>query len=469
MNVAKNGKSIFYNLIELTASLSEEEKHTFSTLAKKKRENPKYMQLFNKINALIGIGETTETIDEKEFKKVEHDLTSNFNKLSGNLYNNVLSFITEQYKIVEWKSWQIAAEQNLLEIESLVARKLYSQAAAQILKLEDKIKTHDDLEQIRIYNDRYIYSRLADLKIRIAVFNEALYSIDEMDNIMHNLLQMGDFFYSNFYVNSNDWSLSRHKSISYELLAKYLLDKQEYNAALNWIQRNIQNLRVSSDINADKTMLLNYYNLFEAFLKARNGDNNEDFYYNLRDSYKTHYLPQVILLEQQINEIQLALSLKNNETDKIAALDIFGLVQYSEKKIAVIATRREINNSIIHYLSKNFDKSLEIILSLKPQNKDKKSSLYLNILFLELLVRLQLGEFDVQGITRSIRNMVDENNDLFFEQKAVRLLEKWAILAPFGRKTYPVDNQVEIKQLEEFSREIEVMHNLILFTLKGKA
>jgi hypothetical protein len=471
MNVAKNKKPTFYNLIELIHSLSEEERNKFTILANKKREHPKYIQFFNKINNLVQDGQTFETIDVKGFKiEIELNLTDNFNKLSENLYTNILSFIADQYKLIEWKSWHIEAENYLLEIESLIARELYSQAAAHILKLEAKIKNHDDEQKIRIYNDRYIYSRLANSKIQIAVFNEALYSIDETDKMFHNLFQMGDYFYSSFYSNSSIWSLNKHKAIGYELLAKYLIEKEKYDAAHKLIQKNILNLKVANNIeNEDKIMLLNYYNLYEAFLKAKNGDNNDLYHYSIKESYENFRLPQVVLLEQQINEIQLALSLKNNETDIVASLDAYGLVQYSEKKIASISTRKEINNSINHYLSRDYAKSLEIVLSLKPQNKDKKSFIYLNLLFLELLVRLQSGDYDYKSITRSIKSIVDANQDLYFEQKAIRLIEKWAELSLFGRKNFPIDNSDELNLLQESSKEIEVIHNLILFTLKGKA
>jgi hypothetical protein len=474
MNLAKNGKTAFQNLFIVIQNLTDAERNLFANDLKKKNEDSRFSQLYKLTLDLIEKKKTSLTIDEQEIKDYcEKTFTNNFNKLVENLYKNLLLYISEQFKKDEWKEWQLKANQSLLEVETLCARELYSQAVAHLLKLESWLKNDKRFHEW-FYDDFGIYARMANLKVNLAVknFHQNFYTLNELDRILHNLLQLGYYFYSHNITEPNAYDFDLHKLIGYQLLTKYFQENHEINNSITAIDRVIP--CVKSIYGDDKTatkLIVNYLKLKKIILLAQQGETDRIIGINLKDELSENKILSVMMMEELLRDIILIDSIRTPKAKRIKDSDYYiDFLLYSDAKIENTALRIEVNRSIIFFLSGKNLECIKSIHSLVKRDKtimQKENALFLDLLFLELIAGLKKGDYDV-GLLDDIRTLSDANSESNFERLAIDILFKWSKLPDYMKKLFPNEHVDELKKLENTMLKTKVIHHLILLTLQNK-
>lgn len=480
MNVAKNKTSALKNLFIIIQGLNNHEIELFSKFLKEKRKRTKNDYLLNYIVNLIKDGYILDTLDESSIKKefLNTDKTTNFNKLVENLYSKLLIFISKQFKKDNWKKWQLEANQKLLEIEALSSRKHYSQAKAEIKRLENNIKKNKKFQEC-IYDDITIYSRLAHLKINLKRFNEKIYSIDETDNLLHNLLQTGQYFYNNQLKNSNMHSFDEHRLLGYSILAKYFQGKNEFSESISSIDNVEIAIRNGKNFdNYSKNVLLDYFNLLKIFLQIRNGETSkiENQMSLLRRNTIDPTLISTMLNEFMIKEIKQVVLKNDSLNNKVEQNLYIDLLFYSSDQINNIPYRLEMNTAILMYIKNNYKDSLLIIKVLKSKKdlKSRTNHLFLELLFFELLCKKNDlekngNDYDLHALLdNSINPILRNRNELIFEKKATKILRKWLDTPSFSMSEFPKDNKDKLDQMEVSIMPTETMNNIILQTLRNE-
>jgi len=470
MKVAKNKKSAFVNLFEVISTLSTGELEKFSSFLKEKRRVTNYNKFLDLILDLIKNNETIETIDEGLIKQqVEiNEISSNFSKITQNLYSRLLSYLSDLYKQDEWKKWQIEANNRLNEVEALCNRKLYSQAISLLLKIEDKLKKKGDYKKW-IYDDIGIYSKLANLKINLHFWAKDIIHIDEFDELLKNLLKLGDYFYNNKLRIPDDTLFSNHKYIGYQILSEYFNKKKDYNSSIISIKKAIKNIKTTERNPEIAGFMHQYFNLIKVFLDAKL--NNNIPYINERKQQSTPEIMTVMLQEELINSIKTS----SNPFEQLLNEENQGeyltkKLYYSEIKIECLPDRLELNRAIHFCLRKKFHESQEIITELKSKkrNKQKTNPIFLDLLFLDLLCQIGNKEFDLDSIFRSLKSCIKELNNPEFEAIAIKLLKKYSNLNSFGRNDFLTTQEDGINDLTKSKDITNPIHSLILMTLRNE-
>lgn len=470
MKVAKNKKSAFINLFEVLSSLTTGELEGFSLFLKEKRRVTKNNKFLGLISELIQSNESVDTINEKQIKqKVENeDISSNFNKITENLYARLLSYISDLYKNDEWKKWQIEANDRLLEVEALCKRKLYSQAVSLLLKLEDKLKEKGDYSQW-IYDDIGIYSKLANLKINLHLWAKDIIEIDEFDELLNNLLMLGEYFYNNKLSIPNEELFKNHKYIGYQLLSEYFNRNEDYYSAIIAINKAQENIKITEKEPKGIGFIYQYFDLIKIFLNAKH--KNDIPFINERKLKSIPEIMTVMLQEELINSIKTTC----NPFDKIINEKnyneyLIDKLFFAETKIECLPDRLEVNRAILFYIRKEYDKSQEIIIELKSKkrNKQKANPIFIQLLLLDLLCQIKQEEYDLNSILRSLKSCAKQRGDLEFEIAAIKLLEKYSTLPSFGRKDFPASQKKEIVNLQNIRDIINPIHSLIIMTLQNE-
>ncbi|WP_430933272.1 hypothetical protein [Saccharicrinis sp. 156] len=471
MKVSKNKLSAFQNLIEVVQTLNDEEIASFQKYLLEKRKITKNSKLFKTVLDLIGANETVDTINESSIKKeVETTISPNFNKLTENLYSRLLGFLSDMYKIDEWKKWQIEANDTLIEIEALCSRKLFSQAIALLLKLEDRLKGHSRYSKW-IYDDISIYSRLANLKINLALWSNNLIEVDEIDEMLNNLLMLGEYFYNNSLNQGKVHLLKEHKYIGYQLLYRYFEENSRYEEAVDSI--NSVQYQAKKLYNDYPDLLNNIEAYFEFKKSIINAKNNKrhDLFKSSKNYRRKNNLLATLLQEEFITNQNLIPSYVNNDPNKGIDVQFYiNLFFYTEKKIENIPDRLELNRAILLYLENKQEKSIEILNTLKVSKriKSKDNPIFLDVLILELLCRIKNEEYDLYSNFRSIKGVLKTQNKSEFEIKAVKELENWSQLTQFGKRDYIQNEKETIESLRAVANKLEPIHQLIVYALSGE-
>ena len=466
MNTAKNKKSTFINLFEVLDKFESEERDNLFKFLTVKRQDPKQLDLCKKMCSLLDDGETSETIDEFGFKKrlLNTDSTDNsIQKLITNLYERVLVFLSDEYKKDNWKDWQIEANETLLKIEALFEKELYSQAVALLLKLERSIKNKEKGKKW-VYDDISIYTRLANLKISLSFRTKNLFSVEEKDKILKSIIGIGDFFYrSNNEILQDVYKIDNYKMEGYQVIVEHYVKKKEYKKALDSInqlitQSNIVNKEYSKENESYKQFLIQYKQLLALKINDRNELSKiKSGFFNTVNPLST-----ALLFEQVNFELQISLSLINNNFQEAEEFIPYGLYLFSKDKIELFELRKEMNSAILLFVNNDISGCYSLIKQIKSNRKvkSKDNPLYLKVLFLELMLGRFENSINTDNLIRSIKGILKNKKRSEFEYMAVNLLKEWVV--------ENVNNVSEIEKLDTLINEAEPMHHLIIAALENR-
>lgn len=470
MNVAKNKKSAFINLFNVIENLTEEESEKFSNLLKEKRKTTKNRSFYLLIRDLINKEEFEDSINENEVKKkVEKEISNNFNKLTENLYSRLLSFLSDEFKSSELSSWEVEANDRLYEIEALCSRKLYSQATSHLLKLEKHLKSKGYYNH-KIFDNIAIYSRLANLKINLKSFSKGLIDEDATDKILVGLLMLGRYFYDNNLNIPNLQFLKKSRYIGYQLLGDYFERESNFELAIDAIEKAKKNISDEVLDSSISNWVLDYLELKKVYLSVKH-TNKIPYKSENRINKSQNNVLYLMLQEDIFKHIKTANSPHTLFEDKSNDVKyITDLLFYTDLKIKSIPDRLEMNRAILHYIKKEYDECQNILKELKSKkrNKDRGNSILQALLFLELLCKIQKKDYELSSLFRSLKSCIKHKENNVFEQKAIKLLEQFSKMNLFMREDFQTANKEGLALLEKHKDVSEPIHSLIVFTLKNE-
>ncbi len=485
MKLDENKKSIFNNLCEIIESFKDEEIANFEEFLKgnqkssSSKELKRFLSLKEKIEDRLILNSDDEYELKQEIEKELESEISDVNKPYERLYKKLLEFIRKEYTKSEFKNWQLELSERLLEVEALAQRSLFSQAISQLIKLE-KEYTPLESKHKSVFDDIGLFSRMANLKVELLKRDDTqMLNSNKSNEVLHNLLQVGYYFYSTHLDHSNMFLFEKHKLLGYRLLAMYFREHEEFSQArkmINNAQVTIEENRNISD--QEYEILSAYLELYEHFLSLKLGEDGKEK--NVIGQEK-NYHPTVMtmLLEQQRHEITLVGKIQNPES--FEEKELVNLCMFSEMRINSLPTRREVNTCILLFLKREYEECRRLLSELRNKKEINSSSnpIFLNILFLDMLCRFQLGntdfENDIRNLKKAIKKTItlsslnEENyGELEFEKEALKLFRKYMNLSEFGKKDFINQNKKEIDILNSQKDDLNPIHSLVVATLSGK-
>jgi hypothetical protein len=474
MKVMKNGNSAFANLFVIVDSIKGDELERCRKFLKEKRKQTKNLQFLDFILGLIEKNQTTATIDESKISKdVEREISDNFQKATQNLTDRILAFLALEFRNDTWKKWQIEDSQKLLEIEALCNRNLFSQAKAMLLKLEDNLRNRSEYH-IYYWDDVGIYARMANLKVMLNRLKPDLFNTEETDEIIHNLMKLGDYFYNNKLSKLNEEMSNHYSTIGYRIVAKYFSENQDLEAASNTIEALIQHSRNFNFISdSQKLVWFQYLHLYKTFIALKSNKREQLWHLHVDNQ---NYEPASLILvnELMMSEIKLSMGIKNHfpySQEVINEELIQSQFFYTSQRLKEISEHREFNLAIIKYITGQFEDCKQILepLLLKKHIKNISNPLFLKIQLLKLLCLACLRETDFEASNRTINACLKEQDNVNFEKKAFKLLQKWTSSYSYGNGGRFFDeNKDAIEELRDLVDSLEPLHHVVMFTLENR-
>jgi hypothetical protein len=142
MKKMKNKYTQLENAFDLVCDLAAEEVEAFrSFVAKKRKQAPPYLQLFEYLLELYDSGVDTDSLSSEQVQAwcEEAKLTTNFNEFVPGLYKNLIEFLGDLFEKAEATKWRAEVRTGLLAVQELIRRGKNSHAAMLIEKLEKKV------------------------------------------------------------------------------------------------------------------------------------------------------------------------------------------------------------------------------------------------------------------------------------------------------------------------------------------
>jgi hypothetical protein len=497
MKTALNGKSVLENVGYIIKHFQPKEIGDFIIFSKKNRRKTVYGQIFEIIYHQIREDTNQEFSPEKILEIVRNEKVK-FPDPEKNiefLFGKLLEFLAEVHLKTERKQWQIEANRKIVEIEALIERDLFDIAAQEIKKLENDIEESKiDLRAQR--NDDYsIFLRLANLKYHLLKVPKPALKMDEIDEMLHNLLQLGDYFYGNGLKHHNMCTFDKHKYLGYQFLADFFLNKDRKQHAMQYIKKTIDILTDKIEESTDDTekfflaTLRFYWGLKKNSMEIIQDQNIERIEplsdlellkrFDLFESYpfcflKDNGIIMALFAEDLIFKLQASMAIQrynNKEKSELIKENIreYGSYLYPIERIKNFEVRKEFNHCIVLFILKKYTDCSELISKIeKPKGysyleKEFKYDLKLLDLLAKIKTRqLDHKHIDIEDNINSLLKYLATHNSGKFEKMAMELLSEYANCSYSGTKSFRDNHKSNLNELIRLKKNTEPMHHLVL-------
>jgi len=492
MNTQANGKTILQNLWLIIEKMDERQAEGFEHWSKRrKRQDPAYLKIFNKIWKAISEGQTADEVNRKDFQESlkTEGISAKPHNAFNNLYDNLLLFLGQAYSHEDYQKWQKIAEDGVNAVESLIKMGLQSLAATHLLKIEKQLRKKSNFNGRSYHYNPTPIARLMHLKVKLAGKSEIKLDPTEEDRLMTNLTDWGYNLIGNFRFKQKDIkSFNKDRFEGLAIWFRHNLEREEWEQACDAANQ----LKAEWQKPDDRGFAMHqHFELMEEYLDFQSTYLQfKQYLLGIQGGSQPHQPPSIpktgysepnrpsnlaksMVLYQLAEDLRISLGFcdsKNSHWQQLPRPD--GPPLFVDDMITEFPIRYEFNLAYWDLVQGQTEFALERLLTLKKKKEVKGSDrLLLVLLIMEAISHFRMKAFDPAKATLNkvhTKLKADFWKDKEFEKKAYRMMAdilryNWSRPNEIGG--YNKDN---IKELGKLADSTNPLHELVLSTLKGE-